>query len=146
MKSRQDDDPRQHTAHERYRPDRAFCSRRAIPTPGPWPGALVVEFAGSPAASAALKKGFSMCRGLPASLPRSALTHNPGQQVLDLCAAPGGKSLTLAEAMQDKRPACQRRVCPHPRAALQRSFDRCGVTCAVAVENDATSTIPTGQI
>ena len=49
-------------------------------TPGPWPGALVVEFAGSPAASAAFKKGLSMCRGLPASLPRSALTHSRGSR------------------------------------------------------------------
>lgn len=49
-------------------------------TPGPWPGALVVEFAGSPAASAAFKKGFSMCRDLPASLPRSALTHSRGSR------------------------------------------------------------------
>lgn len=51
-------------------------------TPGPWPGALVVEFAGSPAASAAFKKGFSMCRGLPASLLRSALTHSRGSRCL----------------------------------------------------------------
>ena len=49
-------------------------------TPGPWSGALVVEFSGSPAASAAFKKGLFHVRGLPASLPRSALTHSRGSR------------------------------------------------------------------
>ena len=88
-------------------------------TPGPWPGALVVEFAGSPAASA-------------------AFNAEPGQQVLDLCAAPGGKSLTLAEAMQDKGQLVSGEFVPARVPLLQQAFDRCGITCAVAVENDAT--------
>ena len=58
--------------------------------------------------------------------------------MLDLCAAPGGKSLTLAEAMQDKGQLVSGEFVPSRVPLLQRSFDRCGVTCAVAVENDAT--------
>lgn len=41
--------------------------------------------------------------------------------------------------MQDKGQLVSGGVCPHPVCPLlQRSFDLRGVTCAVAVENDAT--------
>ena len=107
-------------------------------TPGPWAGALVIEFAGSPAASAAFKEGLFHVQGLVSQLAALCVDAKPGQQVLDLCAAPGGKSLTLAEAMQDKGQLVSGEFVPTRVPLLQRSFDRCGVTCAVAVENDAT--------
>lgn len=40
-------------------------------TPGPWPGALIVEFAGSPAASAAFKKGLFHVQGLASQVCRA---------------------------------------------------------------------------
>ena len=43
----------------------------------------------------------------------------------------------LAEAMQDKGQLVSGEFVPTRVPLLQRSFDRCGVTCAVAVENDA---------
>ena len=107
-------------------------------TPGPWPGALVVEFAGSPAASAAFKKGLFHVQGLASQFAALCVDAQPGQQVLDLCAAPGGKSLTLAEAMQDKGQLVSGEFVPARVPLLQQAFDRCGITCAVAVENDAT--------
>ena len=107
-------------------------------TPGPWPGALVVEFAGSPAASAAFKKGLFHVQGLVSQFAALCVDAQPGQQVLDLCAAPGGKSLTLAEAMQDKGQLVSGEFVPARVPLLQQAFDRCGITCAVAVENDAT--------
>ena len=106
--------------------------------PGPWAGALVIEFAGSPAASAAFKEGLFHVQGLASQFAALCVDAKPGQQVLDLCAAPGGKSLTLAEAMQDKGQLVSGEFVPTRVPLLQRSFDCCGVTCAVAVENDAT--------
>ena len=107
-------------------------------TPGPWPGALVVEFAGSPAASAAFKKGLFHVQGLASQFAALCVDAQPGQQVLDLCAAPGGKSLTLAEAMQDKGQLVSGEFVPARVPLLQQAFNRCGITCSVAVENDAT--------
>ena len=54
------------------------------------------------------------------------------------CAAPGGKSLTLAECMQDNGRLVSGEFAPSRVPLLQKAFDRCGITCAVAVENDAT--------
>ena len=107
-------------------------------TPGPWPGALIVGFAGSPAASRAFQKGLFHVQGLASQFAALCVDARPNQQVLDLCAAPGGKSLTLAEAMQDKGQLVSGEFVPTRVPLLQKAFDRCGITCAVAVENNAT--------
>ena len=73
-----------------------------------------------------------------AMAPATLLSPQPGERVLDLCAAPGGKSLTLAEAMQNKGQLVSGEFVPARVPLLQQAFDRCGITCAVAVENDAT--------
>ena len=77
-------------------------------------------------------------QGLASQFAALCVDAQPGQQVLDLCAAPGGKSLTLAEAMQDKGQLVSGEFVPARVPLLQQAFDRCGITCAVAVENDAT--------
>ena len=92
----------------------------------------------APAASAAFKEGLFHVQGLASQLAALCVDAKPGQQVLDLCAAPGGKSLTLAEAMQDKGQLVSGEFVPSRVPLLQQAFDRCGITCAVAVENDAT--------
>lgn len=104
-----------------------------------------MEFAGSPAASAAFKKGLFHVQGLASQFAALCVDAQPGQQVLDLCAAPGGKSLTLAEAMQNKGQLVSGEFVPARVPLLQQAFDRCGITCAVAVEMTPHSTIPTGQ-
>ena len=43
----------------------------------------------------------------------------------------------LAEAMQDKGQLVSGEFVPARVPLLQKAFDRCGITCAVAVENDA---------
>ena len=105
--------------------------------PGPWPGALIVDFSGSPAASAAFQRGLFHVQGLASQFAALCVNAHPGQQVLDLCAAPGGKSLTLAECMQDSGRLVSGEFAPSRVPLLQKAFDRCGITCAVAVENDA---------
>ena len=53
-----------------------YCLSRPAPGRGRWSWSLPVR----PPRARHSKKDFSMCRGLPASLPRSALTHSRGSR------------------------------------------------------------------
>ena len=67
----------------------------------PVPHALLVDFHGSPAAGAAFAAGHYHVQGLASQFAALCVQARPGQRVLDLCAAPGGKSLTLVQQMQN---------------------------------------------
>ncbi len=71
-----------------------------------------------------------------AMLPASLLAPAPGQTVLDLCAAPGGKSTQLAAMLR----GCGTLVCNEPVAAraetLSGNLERMGVTNALVVSAD----------
>lgn len=71
-------------------------------TAGPWPHCLLVMFNGNPAASKAFHAGQFHVQGLASQFAALCCDARPGMRVLDLCAAPGGKSLTIAEQMQDR--------------------------------------------
>ena len=46
-------------------------------------------------------------QNLPSIVASHVLSPKPGEQVLDMCAAPGGKTTHLAMLMKDKvRPLC----------------------------------------
>lgn len=108
-------------------------------TPGPWPHALLVDFHGSPAAGAAFAAGHYHVQGLASQFAALCVQAKPGQRVLDFCAAPGGKSLTLAQQMQNTGCLVSGEAVPARVPLLQKAFDRCSVTCAQAIQNDATA-------
>ncbi|MGI9087687.1 MAG: 16S rRNA (cytosine(967)-C(5))-methyltransferase RsmB [Chthoniobacterales bacterium] len=64
------------------------------------------------------------------------LAPQPGESVLDACAAPGGKSGFLAELMQNRGTlsACDRD--PGRAATLRQNLENLGATCARAVVQD----------
>lgn len=106
--------------------------------PGPWLHALLVDFQGSPAAGHSFAGGHYHVQGLASQFAALSLAARPGQKVLDLCAAPGGKSLTLAEEMQNTGELVSGEVVPGRVSLIQKAFERCGIRCARAVQNDAT--------
>ena len=67
--------------------------------PGAVPGAWVIEDAGNLAASDGYRQGLFSIQGQSAMLAALAVEPRPGMQILDACAAPGGKSCLLAEKM-----------------------------------------------
>lgn len=60
-----------------------------------------------------------------------ALGARPGERVLDLCAAPGGKSARIAVSMDDRGTLVSNDRRLGRVTALRRTLDRLGVTCAV---------------
>ncbi len=62
--------------------------------------ALVIE-AGRYLDTAAIRDGWMRIQSLPAQYAALVVDAQPGQRILDLCAAPGGKTLTMAQQMQN---------------------------------------------
>lgn len=106
--------------------------------PGPWPHALLVDFVGSPAMGKSFSQGDYHVQGLASQFAALCVQAKPGDKVLDLCAAPGGKSLTMAQQMQNTGSLVSGEAVPGRVHLIEKSFQRCGVTCARAVQNDAT--------
>lgn len=71
-----------------------------------------------------------------AMLPATLLAVKPGETVLDLCAAPGGKSTQLAAAMAGVGTLVCNEPVPSRAAILSRNLERMGVTNAVVVSMD----------
>jgi 16S rRNA (cytosine967-C5)-methyltransferase len=101
------------------------------------PEALVVDAAYDVAASAAFKNGLIWPQSRSSMRPARLLAPEPGMRVLDLCAAPGGKSGQLAALMANRGElVCIER---HPGRAkeLEATLERFGATCARVVVVDA---------
>lgn len=60
----------------------------------------------------------------------------PGERVVDLCAAPGGKSAQMAVAMGDDGTLFANERSRGRLAPLRRTLDRLGITCAVVTHLD----------
>ncbi len=101
------------------------------------PGCLLVRFAGSPADVPAFREGLFHVQGRTSQLAALALQAKPGDRVLDLCAAPGGKSLTIAQQMEDTGSLTSCDVSGNRVSLLEKTLQRGGLECARAVQNNA---------
>ncbi len=69
--------------------------------PGIVPGSVLARFEGSPADQELFRQGYYHVEGQASQLAALCVDAQPGETVIDLCAAPGGKTLLLAEEMQN---------------------------------------------
>jgi 16S rRNA (cytosine967-C5)-methyltransferase len=101
------------------------------------PEALVIDGAYDVAGSAAFTNGLIWPQSRSSMRPARLLAPEPGMRVLDLCAAPGGKSGQLAALMENRGElVCVER---HPGRAkeLEATLARFGASCARVVVADA---------
>lgn len=71
-----------------------------------------------------------------AMVPARVLAPQPGEKVLDLCAAPGGKSTQLADMLGPTGLLCCNEPVPSRAQVLSRNLERMGVPNALVVSAD----------
>ena len=70
-----------------------------------------------------------------AMVPAGLLEAQPGERILDLCAAPGGKSTQIASAMQGKGLLICNEIHPARAKILSENVERMGI-CNAMVTNE----------
>lgn len=74
----------------------------------------------------------------PSAMSAAAMLRpKPGMRVLDLCAAPGGKSTQLASFLQGKGLLVCNEINPQRSKVLSSNIERMGVTNAIVVNEDS---------
>ncbi len=67
-----------------------------------------------------------------------ALDAQPNERIADVCAAPGGKSLTVAQIMKNRGEIVSSDLYEQKCATIRRRADEYGLTCITTVQRDAT--------
>ncbi|MBQ3111189.1 MAG: 16S rRNA (cytosine(967)-C(5))-methyltransferase RsmB [Clostridia bacterium] len=83
------------------------------------------------------KDGYFSIQDAASQLAVEALNVNEGMNVLDLCAAPGGKSEYCAEIMGNKGKIIACDLYPHKTELIDKSCERLGITIVETRVNDA---------
>lgn len=84
------------------------------------------------------QKGYFMVQDLSAGFTVRLLNPQPGQMVLDACAAPGGKTTYLAEKMKNKGIIEAWDIHEHRTHLIEQNANRLGITIIHAMVQDAT--------
>lgn len=104
----------------------------------PWlPDCLVLSATGDLAQRQAYLDGSLYAQDPAAKLAVLAAGLTPGQKVLDVCAAPGGKSFAAAMAMEDRGEIRSCDIHAHKKGLIEAGAQRLGLTCITAQVADA---------
>lgn len=103
----------------------------------PVENALRLEGAGDVTRLAAFREGLFHVQDLSSQRCAAALDVRPGHRVLDVCSAPGGKTFTLAERMEDTGSLLAMDLYPHRLKLVEDGAARLGLRCIQTKANDA---------
>jgi len=106
------------------------------------PGSVLARFAGSPADNELFRQGYYHVEGQASQLAALCVGAAPGETVLDLCAAPGGKTVLLAEQMQGTGELYSCDAAENRVGLIRTAVDRIGFTGVHTLCNDATKPNP----
>lgn len=101
----------------------------------PW--AAKVEVAGSISSLGAFQEGLFHVQDLSSQLCAAFLGAKPGERVVDVCAAPGGKTFTIAEQMQNTGEVLAFDQYKGKVRLIRDGASRLGLTCVRADLRDA---------
>lgn len=87
--------------------------------------------------SEAFEKGLFHVQDESSMLAVSVLDPKPGESILDVCAAPGGKSFLAAELMENTGRIVSGDVHPHKTELIKQSAERLGINIIEAKLRDA---------
>ena len=109
----------------------------------PWlPDCLILSGTGSIEQLGSFREGLFYVQDPAAKLSVLCAEIQPGQKVLDCCAAPGGKSFAAAVAMAGEGEITSCDIHPHKIDLIAKGADRLGFSLIVPVEQDATAFCP----
>ncbi len=101
------------------------------------PGALELLDPGPLEELASFREGLFHIQDISSQLCARALDPRPGMEVLDLCAAPGGKTFTLAQLMEDRGRILARDLYPHRLRLVEEGAARLGLSGVETQPGDA---------
>ncbi len=99
--------------------------------------ALELMTPGGLAGLPSFREGLFHVQDLSSQLCAAALAPEPGMAVLDLCAAPGGKTFTVAELLEDRGRVLARDLHPHRVKLVEEGATRLGLASVTAETGDA---------
>ena len=109
------------------------------------PEGLIVDAPFDAFASPQWEQGLFMPQSRAAMAVARALDPQPGERILDLCAAPGGKTTHLAALIRNEGRITAVERHEGRAKALARTAERMGVTCVEVRTADATTPQETGD-
>ena len=111
--------------------------------PHPWlDNCLVLSHTGNLEGLAAFQDGLFYIQDPASRLAVLALDPRPGEKVLDVCAAPGGKSFAAAIQMEDRGEVWSCDLHSHKKTLIQRGGQRLGLTCVHPKTADGKAFLP----
>ena len=98
--------------------------------PHAWmPDCWLLSGGGGLEAMPAFRKGFFLVQDAAAKAAVAASGVRPGDKVLDVCAAPGGKSFSAAMAMEGRGEIVACDIHPHKLTLIEKGAERLGISC-----------------
>lgn len=88
--------------------------------------------------SSAYKEGLFSVQDLASIMVSDILDAKPGQTVIDVCAAPGGKTLATAELMENRGKIIAMDIYEHKLALIKKQAERCGIDIIETKCHDST--------
>lgn len=115
----------------------AFAAEGVRTRRGSVPDSLYISYKGDIAAHPLFAAGAFHVQGEASQLACAALCPKPGDTVLDLCAAPGGKSATLAQYLRGKGRLIACDAAQNRLPLVDAMWSRLGIRCGETRRQDA---------